>query len=300
MTTQTVYQPAKRRSDWLLWWKVEPAEIQQQVSEYYGHRWTKARHVAAYCLLFSVAMTTLFINVGWMGSNAYLDAAVMLFLAAFVFRGQRWAIVAAMLLWTVEKGLGIINLVDANPSPGGWLVVTQLMWWATFMHAFWMAFRVEQERRKIASVGGAPGERSDSAARPSVVPSSPRIDGGASTVAMTQTYPSGLAAIEAKIDALSARLDGFERAGDGFTAATAAQLADPRRCLPPNPAEVDPVIDPKGGSVGRWLADPQSPPIGGEGRPNGRSTLADWIPLIIMAPFIALLVLIWAAIAHGG
>jgi hypothetical protein len=39
---------------------------------------------------------------------------------------------------------------------------------------------------------------------------------------------------------------------------------------------------------------------GGEGHPSGKSTFAYWIPLIIMAPFIALLVLIWAAIAHVG
>ena len=150
MTTQTVSQPAKRRSNWLLWWKIDPAELQQQVGEYYAHRWTRARHVAAYCLLFSAAVTTLFINVGSMDSNAYLDAAIALFLAACVFRGQRWAMVAAMLLWTFEKGFGIIDLTEANPPKGG-LVVTQLIWWATFMHAFWVAFRVEQERQKIAS-----------------------------------------------------------------------------------------------------------------------------------------------------
>jgi hypothetical protein len=147
--TQTVSQAAaKHRSHWFLWWKVDPAEIQQQVGEYHADRWTLARHVAAYCLLVSVAITTIFINVGLMDSGAYFDAGIMLFLAACIFLGQRWAMIAAMLFWTFEKVVGFTDFTQAHP-PGGAFVISQLIWWATYMHAFWVAFRVEQERRKI-------------------------------------------------------------------------------------------------------------------------------------------------------
>jgi hypothetical protein len=148
MTTQIAPQPAKKaHSHWLLWWKIDAAELQQQVADY-AKGYGRPRHISAYLLGFSIAITVAFVQAGLMDSSAYLDMAVMAVLAVLIFLGQGWAMVAAMLFWTFEKGMGIVDL--ANPAHGGGgMVVPQVIWWATYMHAFWLAFRVEQERGKV-------------------------------------------------------------------------------------------------------------------------------------------------------
>jgi hypothetical protein len=145
---------------WIWWWQTDPAEIQKQVAEY-GQGWVRARHVAAYCLTFSVALTAAFIYTGLMSPDGWPDAIVAAALAVFVFLGHRWAMVGAMLWWTFEKGFGIVN----HP-PQGSSVIPQLIWWAAFMHAFWVAFQVEQERRKPRSSQEETGRIAQAFGRP--------------------------------------------------------------------------------------------------------------------------------------
>jgi hypothetical protein len=151
MTTQTVLEPAKKpnRSHWLLWWNIDAAELRQQVMDYDGPGWTKARHVAAYCFALSAAVSGLFAyyNIASFDAGAFLDVAAFVFLGACVFRGQRWAMIASMALWTYEKLYSIFDMTNgAHPSGS---IIVPVIWWAIYMHAFWMAFRVEQERRKF-------------------------------------------------------------------------------------------------------------------------------------------------------
>jgi hypothetical protein len=136
---------AKHRSHWILWWQTDPAEIQKQVAEY-AQGWVRARHVAAYCLTLSVTLTTAAIYAQIMSPDSWLDVVVMATLAGFIFFGHRWAMIGGMLWWTFEKGFGIVN-----DPPHGASVIPQLIWWAVYMHAFWVAFQVEQERRKPRS-----------------------------------------------------------------------------------------------------------------------------------------------------
>jgi hypothetical protein len=146
----TAPQPAaKHRSHWILWWQTDPAEIQKQVAEY-AQGWVRARHVAAYCLTFSAVLTAGFIYAGLMSPDGWLDAVVAAALAVFVFLGHRWAMIGAMLGWTAEKTFLVFNVVNSDHPQGG-SVIPQLIWWAAFMHAFWVAFKVEQERRKTRS-----------------------------------------------------------------------------------------------------------------------------------------------------
>jgi hypothetical protein len=73
---------------------------------------------------------------------AFLDPAAMLALAVFVHQGKRWAMIGAMLVWTVEKTLQIAG------NPG--FIFIGLPWWAAFMHAFYMALMVERRRANPA------------------------------------------------------------------------------------------------------------------------------------------------------
>ena len=56
----------------------------------------------------------------------------------------------AMAWWTLEKLVGLIGAFQ-GPSAAGAQFITQVIWWCIYMHAFWMAFRVEQARRKPAA-----------------------------------------------------------------------------------------------------------------------------------------------------
>ena len=82
--------------------------------------------------------------------TAWFDAGLSILIAIFVYLGHRWAILVAMAWWTLEKTLSLVDLEHLNAGAA----ISQLVWWCVYMHAFWLAFRVERERRKprIAAV----------------------------------------------------------------------------------------------------------------------------------------------------
>jgi hypothetical protein len=100
-------------------------------------------------LMFAAMVTALFIFVGWADSFAYVDVAMFLLLAFFIGLGHRWAMMAAMILWTFEMGDRVFETFANHQSTGR--VVSGLIFWCLFMHAFYFSFRIEQERKKRAA-----------------------------------------------------------------------------------------------------------------------------------------------------
>ena len=142
----------KTSLEWLLWWRVDQEELEMQVREYKTLKITKsAKGVSLLCLLFSSILTICFVQFLHIDSSAYLDVAIMLVLGIFIYRGHRWAMIAAMLFWTSEKLLQIIEPIKINGhvSGGG---VGMLIWWAIYMHAFYLAFKVETKRKKASEL----------------------------------------------------------------------------------------------------------------------------------------------------
>lgn len=130
--------------NWFLWWQIDPQELSRQVEQYATLPFHKAaRGLAVICVLISAAITGIFIAVGTTPLLGGLDAIAMLALGLFIYLGHRWASVAAMILWTFEKGSLLLGGFADGGNP-----VTQIIWWCLFMHAFYLAFRVEQQRRK--------------------------------------------------------------------------------------------------------------------------------------------------------
>ena len=135
--------------DWLLWWRVDPGALERQVLEYHTLKlWQSMRGISVLCLGLSIAMTCLFAFLSVLGFNAsaFIDAALMAVWAVFIYFGHRWAMAAAMVLWTIEKVLPIVDEFGAHQFVGT-NIFTQLLWWAAYMHAFYFAFRIEQQRR---------------------------------------------------------------------------------------------------------------------------------------------------------
>ena len=149
-------KPKKRNWNWVLWWRVDQAELDEQVVGYNSLSiWKAARKVSVLCLCLSMIITTAFIQFHVVGPGAYLDVSLFGIFGAFIYFGHRWAMIAAMLLWTFEKVLtGIDGIDPAHPANGG-MIVGQFVWWTAYMHAFWLAFQTEQRRRALRKAATA-------------------------------------------------------------------------------------------------------------------------------------------------
>lgn len=147
--------PKKRRWDWLLWWQIDPIELEKQVTQYENLKFIRsARGQAVGCILFSVAVTAAFIYFSIMDSLAYIDIAIMVMLCVFIYFGHRWAMIVAMVFWTLEKAYGLFAAIG-GPGHGNNLVL-QVIWWTIYMHAFYFSYCIEQERRKRAMTASLP------------------------------------------------------------------------------------------------------------------------------------------------
>ncbi|MGC2173097.1 MAG: hypothetical protein WA555_15965 [Candidatus Sulfotelmatobacter sp.] len=130
----------KIRYHWLLWWRIEPDELQRQVREYDSLGMIKsARGLSAVLLALSAIVTIIFVCVGWIDAWSLSDAVLFVGLGVFVYRGHRWAMVCVMVFWTLEKAYGFY----AKPE----YAVMSVIWWTVYMQAFYMAYRVENAKR---------------------------------------------------------------------------------------------------------------------------------------------------------
>jgi hypothetical protein len=141
-----VDRPAAEKStrwNWLLWWRIDENDLAYQVAQY-GELtfWESMRCISVAFLVISIVITVAFIAFGAPGFDvsAYFDVALFALLALFIYFGHRWAMVVAMVVWTLEKVL----LIVTEPA----FIVAQILWWAAYMHAFYFAFRVEQRRHR--------------------------------------------------------------------------------------------------------------------------------------------------------
>lgn len=145
----------KTRYHWLLWWRIEPEELQRQVREYDSLSKIKtARGLSAILLIASgIASTVVFYasteprpdslsDTVVLFGLAVLSGAVLFVLAAFIYRGHRWAMICAMIYWTLEKAYQSYS----RPK----YAFGSIIWWTVYMQLFYMAYLVEKQRRKTA------------------------------------------------------------------------------------------------------------------------------------------------------
>jgi hypothetical protein len=158
MAPENLAQPNiwRRSWSWLLWWRVDQSDLDEQVEKYNSLGVFKtARGQSVLCLLFSVAATIAMVLLKVTDQGSYVDAAVLAAFAVFIYFGHRWAIVAAMTFWTLEKGYLMYLGVTAGASATASNPVVQLIWWCIYMQAFYFALRVEREKRKRLAADAA-------------------------------------------------------------------------------------------------------------------------------------------------
>lgn len=127
----------------LMWWKQSETEIDNQTRLYATLSiWKSARGVSLLCCCLTAVLTVALSHLfGMTAQAAMIDGGIWLALGFLMYAGQRWAFVIAMILWTLEKLGGIV----AFASPGA--PIAQIIWWAAYMNAFYLGFKVEGRRR---------------------------------------------------------------------------------------------------------------------------------------------------------
>lgn len=127
-------------------WKLSDEDRKNQVDNYKTLKITESyRGIAALLVLGSMVLTVLLAKFGVVAYESVYSAIIYVPLAFFVWKGHRWALIAMMILWTVEKGLQVYDSASLGSSP-----IVPIIWWAIFMGYFVNAFKVEVARRKTA------------------------------------------------------------------------------------------------------------------------------------------------------
>jgi hypothetical protein len=133
---------------WVPWFLDPPEwELETQIQEYRTLPWYRSyRKISAVLVLFWAGFRLFFAVMLRLDVAALLVAlAVYVGLAIFVVRGVRISMMAAMVLFTLDR-IAAIASSFVNPLVWGF----SLAWWLYFTERFWKAFRVEQLREALA------------------------------------------------------------------------------------------------------------------------------------------------------
>jgi len=136
----------------LLWWKTNPEELKFEVDEYKTLKITQSSRGVSFLYLIFAGVVSFGLNYFAKVDFFWVDSFIDILLGYFIWRGHRWAMILAMLLWTYDKGDILYSGIMGNSYgqfniPAGNAFI-QIFWWALFMQMFYKAFRVECLRRK--------------------------------------------------------------------------------------------------------------------------------------------------------
>lgn len=130
----------------------KPEELQEQVANYDTLGITKSvRGVASLFIFGSAALTAIAAIFGLIPFDGIYGLIIYLPLGYFVYKGKTWAMVAMLILWTVEKGIQLTAIFAGGNGAG----VSILFWWWALAIPLFHAILVERARRK-ASVAAVP------------------------------------------------------------------------------------------------------------------------------------------------
>jgi len=129
----------EQKSSWS--WKISGDELKKQIDNYGTLKITKSYRGISFLIIFVILALSVILAIFGVGDTSTILYSLIIYVPVliFVYKGHRWAIIAMMVLWTLEKG---VMLYDG----GG---IMQIIWWLIVMPFFWKALQVENERKKI-------------------------------------------------------------------------------------------------------------------------------------------------------
>lgn len=121
--------------------KLNETELKHQIDNYNTLSITQSyRGISSLLILFAIVITAILYFVKFVDLSAIIAAVIIyLPLAYFVYRGKKWALIGAMLIWTLDKGFQLITAPN----------ILVIIWWIAFMTYFYKAYKVEVERAKL-------------------------------------------------------------------------------------------------------------------------------------------------------
>ena len=131
---------------WLLWWQISPEELEGQIENYNNPKITQSARGLSFLLCIASSIITL-ISIAFfkMDKMGFVDIVLFLVLGFFIYKGQRWAIIITMILWTMEKAFLIYEPITKNNYS---TTPIQIVWWCLYMHVFYVALKVDSLRRR--------------------------------------------------------------------------------------------------------------------------------------------------------
>jgi hypothetical protein len=125
-------------------WNIDEKELKYQVDNYNTLGFFRsAKGVVIALMIVSAIITLIFMPNDW------VDIIVILVLALFIYKGSRVALIIAMIYWTFSKVLQIVGAFSSVENSNTAIVWSAIIFWTIWMGAFWQAYQVERERKKI-------------------------------------------------------------------------------------------------------------------------------------------------------
>jgi len=92
------------KSNWILWWRISDRDLRWQIIDYDTLKINQSmRGIGSLLLGLSAVLSAGLIELFSHNRLGYVDVAIFVAIGFFVYRGHRWAMIVAMILWTVEK-----------------------------------------------------------------------------------------------------------------------------------------------------------------------------------------------------
>jgi hypothetical protein len=137
-------ETSKKRNNYS--WKITDDDLKNQVENYDTLKITQSyrgQSVLFFSTLLAISTIGSFF-VEYISTEEMVGTLIIYVpILIFSYRGHRWAIIAFMILWTIDKVAQFIN------GESSFLIA---ILWMLIMPLFYKALKVENERRKLAKV----------------------------------------------------------------------------------------------------------------------------------------------------
>ena len=128
-------------------------ELTNQIKNYNSLKINKSYRGIASLIIFTISAISLFAAVLMKDQIQSMDGAffgilIYAVLGVFILKGKKWAILTAMVLWTSDKALFIVQMIQSGS--GGIFIV--FCFWLLVMRFFWRALEVENYKQELADL----------------------------------------------------------------------------------------------------------------------------------------------------
>lgn len=138
---------AKRNLNWKwLSWKLSPEEIEEQVGNYSNLKITKSyRGIVVLTIGVLLVLSLLVSQFTEMISlsSVLLSCIFYLPLLFLTYKGKRWAIIALIILWTIDKGATIFLAAEMGANP-----MMSIFFWLTITPYMVKSWKIENIRKQ--------------------------------------------------------------------------------------------------------------------------------------------------------